>query len=125
MLGYGATLAVGIGIPIPILDEDILEHTLVTDSDILAPVVDYSKTYPQREPEVIAEASYAELKSGNIKLQGKNIPCASLSSYSRALEIANNLKDWIEKGLFLLSEPVAQLPGVESGIVFKSLNERL
>jgi uncharacterized protein (DUF39 family) len=125
MLGYGTTLAVGIGIPIPVLNEEILNYTLVTDADILAPVVDYSKAYPQREPEVIAEISYADLKSGNIKLQGKNIPCASLSSYSRALEIASSLKKWIEKGQFLLSEPVTELPGVESGIVLKSLNERL
>jgi uncharacterized protein (DUF39 family) len=73
MLGYGASLAVGIGIPIPILNEEILGYTLVTDDDILAPVVDYSKTYPQREPEILAEISYAELKTGSIKLNGKNV----------------------------------------------------
>jgi uncharacterized protein (DUF39 family) len=124
MLGYGVTLAVGIGVPIPILDEEILQYTLVTDADILAPVVDYSKTYPQREPDVLAEVSYAELKSGAIKLQGKEIPSASLSSYSRALEIATTLKDWITHGQFFLSEPVAHLPGVDAGIILKTLNER-
>lgn len=124
MLGYGVTLAVGIGVPIPILDEEILQYTLVTDADILAPVVDYSKTYPQREPDVLAEVSYAELKSGIIKLQGKEIPSASLSSYSRALEIATTLKEWISSGRFLLSEPVAHLPGIDAGITFKALNER-
>ena len=124
MLGYGVTLAVGIGVPIPILDEEILQYTLVTDADILAPVVDYSKTYPQREPDVLAEVSYADLKSGIIKLQGKDIPTASLSSYSRALEIATTLKDWITSGQFLLSEPVAHLPGVGAGITLKTLNER-
>ena len=124
MLGYGVTLAVGIGVPIPILDEEILQYTLVTDADILAPVVDYSKTYPQREPDVLAEVSYAELKSGAIKLQGKEIPSASLSSYSRALEIATTLKDWITHGQFFLSEPVAPLPGVGAGITLKTLNER-
>ena len=124
MLGYGVTLAVGIGVPIPILDEEILQYTLVTDADILAPVVDYSKTYPQREPDVLAEVSYADLKSGIIKLQGKDIPTASLSSYSRAVEIATTLKDWITSGQFLLSEPVAHLPGVGAGIILKTLNER-
>jgi uncharacterized protein (DUF39 family) len=124
MLGYGVTLAVGIGVPIPILDEEILQYTLVTDADILAPVVDYSKTYPQREPEILAEVSYAELKSGSVKLQSKDIPCASLSSYSRALEIATTLKEWINLGRFLLSEPVAHLPGINAGITFKALNER-
>ena len=124
MLGYGVTLAVGIGVPIPILSEEILEYTLVTDADILAPVVDYSKTYPQREPDVLAEVSYAQLKSGTINLQGKSVPTASLSSYSRALEIARTLKGWIETSKFLLTEPVAPLPGVEAGISFKALNER-
>ena len=124
MLGYGVTLAVGIGVPIPILDEEILQYTLVTDADIMAPVVDYSKTYPQREPDVLAEVSYADLKSGIIKLQGKDIPTASLSSYSRALEIATTLKDWITSGQFLLSEPVAHLPGIGAGITLKTLNER-
>jgi L-aspartate semialdehyde sulfurtransferase len=90
----------------------------------LAPVVDYSKTYPQREPDILAEVSYAELKKGRIQIQGKEIPSASLSSYSRALEIANTLKDWITRGQFLLSEPVAYLPGIDAGIAFKALNER-
>ncbi|MGD0856465.1 MAG: homocysteine biosynthesis protein [Dehalococcoidia bacterium] len=123
-LGYGATLTVGIGVPIPILNEEILEYTLVTDADILAPVVDYSDAYPNRKPDVLAEVSYAELKSGNIVVDGKEIPTASLSSYPGALEIANTLKDWIKKGAFLLTEPVAPLPGVESGIKLKTLEER-
>jgi len=123
-LGYGATLTVGIGVPIPILNEEMLKYTLVTDADILAPVVDYSDAYPNRKPDVLAEVSYAELKSGNIVVDGKEIPTASLSSYPGALEIANTLKDWIKKGAFLLTEPVAPLPGVESGIKLKTLEER-
>ena len=123
-LGYGATLTVGIGVPIPILNEEILKYTLVTDADILAPVVDYSDAYPNRRPDVLAEVSYAELKSGNIKVDGKEIPTASLSSYPGALEIANMLKNWIMKGAFLLTDPVAPLPGVESGIKLKTLEER-
>jgi uncharacterized protein (DUF39 family) len=123
-LGYGATLTVGIGVPIPVLDEEVLKYTLVTDADILAPVIDYSETYPQRKPDVLAEVSYAELKSGKITVDGKEIPTASLSSYPGAVEIANTLKKWIKKGDFLLSEPVAMLPGVESGIKLKGLEER-
>ena len=125
MLGYGATLAVGIGIPIPILDEEILHYTLITDADILAPIVDYSKNYPQREPDVLGEVSYAELRSGKISFQGKDVPTASMSSYPRAVEIATTLKELIASGKFLLSTPVAQLPGADSGIKLKSLNERL
>jgi uncharacterized protein (DUF39 family) len=123
-LGYGCTMTVGIGVPIPILSEEMLRYTLVTDSEIFAPVVDYAEAYPQRKPDVLAEVSYAELKSGKIKIQRQEVPTASLSSYPGAVEIAGTLKEWIKKGEFLLTEPVAPLPGVESGIVFKSLEER-
>jgi uncharacterized protein (DUF39 family) len=123
-LGYGATMTVGIGVPIPVLSEEILRYTMVTDSEIFAPVIDYAEAYPQRKPDVLAEVSYAELKSGTIKIQGQEVQAASLSSYPGAVKIAGILKEWIKKGEFLLTEPVAPLPGVESGIVFKPLEER-
>jgi uncharacterized protein (DUF39 family) len=124
MLGYGCNLTVGIGVPIPILNEEILGYTTVTDAEILAAVIDYSNAYPNMKPETLGEVSYAELKSGKVKLKGKEIPTASLSSYSRAMEIAQTLKEWIAKGKFLLAQPVAPLPGVEAGIKFKPLKER-
>jgi uncharacterized protein (DUF39 family) len=117
-------MAVGIGIPIPILSEEILRHTLIRDEDILAPIVDYSETYPQRQPDTLGEVSYAQLKTGQIEVQGKQLPTASLSSYPKAVEIAQTLKEWIQKGEFTLSDPVAPLPGAESGIIFKNLEER-
>lgn len=123
-LGYGTTLTVGIGLPIPILSEEILRYAAVKDADIFAPVVDYSKAYPERQPDVLAEVSYAELKSGHINLLGKEVPTASLSSYYKAVEIASTLKEWIKRGRFLLTEPVAPLPGAEAGIIFKPLEER-
>jgi len=124
MLGYGSTITVGIGVPIPILSEEILRYTAVKDADIITPIVDYSEAYPQRKPDILGEVSYARLKSGRIEVQGKEVPTASLSSYPRAVEIAQILKEWIQKGEFLLSELVAPLPGVESGITFKNLEER-
>jgi uncharacterized protein (DUF39 family) len=124
MLGYGVSMAVGIGVPIPILNEEILRYTAINDAEIFAPVIDYSSIYPNREPDTLGEVSYAELRSGKIKVQGKSVPTAALSSYPRALEIANTLKDWILKGEFLLTEPVASLPGPDSGVVFRALNER-
>ena len=123
-IGYGCTMTVGIGVPIPILSEEILLHTTVTDEEILAPIVDYSEAYPQRKPDVLGEVSYAQLRSGKIKVQDKEVPTASLSSYSRAVEIASTLKEWIKKGQFTLTQPVALLPGVESGIKLKGLEER-
>ena len=124
MLGYGCTITIGIGIPIPILSEEILQYTTVSDADIFASVVDYSEAYPRMKPDILGEASYAQLKSGKITIQGKEVPTASLSSYPRAVEIATTLKEWILSGKFLLTGPVAPLPGIESGITFKPLKER-
>jgi uncharacterized protein (DUF39 family) len=87
-------------------------------------VVDYSRAYPQMESDILAEVSYAQLKSGKVIIQGKEVPTASLSSYPRAVEIATILKEWILSGKFWLTQPVAPLPGIESGIIFKPLKER-
>jgi L-aspartate semialdehyde sulfurtransferase len=124
MQGYGSTMAVGIGVPIPVLSEEILKYTTVTDAEIFAGIVDYSDAYPQRRPDVLGEVSYAQLKSGQIEVNGKKVPTSSLSSYPKAVEIAQTLKDWIKKGEFTLTEPVAPLPGVEAGIKLKALEER-
>ena len=124
LLGYGCNITVGIGVPIPILNEEILQYTMVTDGDIFAPVVDYSQAYPQMKSDILGEVSYAQLKSGKIIIQGKEVPTASLSSYPGAVEIATILKGWILSGKFLLTEPVAPLPGIESGITLKPLKER-
>jgi len=124
VLGYGCSLTVGVGVPIPILSEEILQYTAVSDEDILAWVIDYSDAFPQLKSDILAEVSYAELKSGKIKIKGKDVPTASLSSYPRAVEIAGILKEWIQTGKFFLTEPVEPLPGVESGVTCKPLNER-
>jgi len=124
MTGYGVNLTVGIGVPIPILDEEILEYTAVRDEEIYAPVVDYSRTYPEGNSEVLGEVNYAQLRSGMITVQGKEVLTGSLSSYARAREIAEILKGWIRQGEFFLSEPVQLLPSIDSGITFKWLRER-
>jgi uncharacterized protein (DUF39 family) len=108
--GYGCSLSVGLGIPIPILNEKMAVYTAITDADIFTQVVDYSHDYPQGTGQTLGEVSYAELKSGSIRLNGEDIATVPLSSTVRAREIAQMLKDWIAKGKFLLGEPQAMLP---------------
>ncbi len=124
MLGYGPSLTVGVGVPIPILSEKIFRHTLVTDADIVAPVIDYATAEPQRLPDTLGEVTYAELRSGRITVQGREVPTSSLSSYPRAREIASILKEWIAQGTFLLTQPVAPLPGPDSEVGYHHLVER-
>jgi uncharacterized protein (DUF39 family) len=124
MLGYGTSLGVGIGIPIPLIDEEMAFYTSVADEEILAPIVDYSRAYPQVEPEILGEVSYKDLRSGKIRVGKKEVPTGSISSLVKAREIAQKLKSSIQKGEFLLTEPVEPLPGKEAGIAFKAFKER-
>ena len=123
-LGYGATMFVGLGIPIPVLDEEMAFFTSRADDDFYAQVVDYSGDYPQRIPGSLCEVTYAQLKSGKITVKGKEVPTFPISSYSKAREIASALKGWIESGSFTLTSPVEQLPGPDSGISLVTLDER-
>ena len=108
--GYGVSLSVGVGIPIPILNPGILKRTTVRDRDIYAPVIDYSEDYPNRRSRIITRLSYEEMKRGEVSIEGKTVEVGSLSSYSKAKEIAHLLKDEIEAGDFLVSKPIARLP---------------
>lgn len=118
MLGYGCSLAVGVGVPIPILSEEMARYTGVSDDEIYTQVIDYGNDYPTGEAKSLALVSYGELKSGKIRFNGREVPAVPLSSYVRALEIANILKDWIQNGEFLLTEPQVMLPTLEKGRPF-------
>ncbi len=111
LLGYGCSLAVGLGVPIPVLNEEIAMRTGISDEEIVTQVVDYGDAYPKGKGESLAEVTYAQLRSGTITLNGKKIKTAPLSSYVRSREIAEILKDWISNGSFLLGEPQELLPG--------------
>jgi len=111
LTGYGVSLAVGVGIPIPVLDESIARAAGKDDDEIFAPVIDYSQDYPYGKEKAIALVSYKELRSGIVKLGKKEIPSFSWSSLKKAREIAAILKKKIRAGSFLLGDPTAALPG--------------
>lgn len=110
ILGYGCSLAVGLGIPIPITNEEMAMRTAISDEDIVTQVVDYGRDYPLGKSRCLLEVTYAQLRSGSIKIGGKDVPTAPLSSYVRAREIAETLKKWISEGRFVLGEPQEILP---------------
>ncbi len=110
MVGYGCSLALGLGIPVPVLDEDMARFTGVTDEDLFTQIIDYGNDYPKGEAAGLGQVSYAELMSGSIRFNGQDLATVPLSSRTRALEIAETLKRWIEKGEFLLGEPQERLP---------------
>ena len=111
--GYGTSLAIGVGVPIPVLNKDIMKNCAITDDDIYANMMDYSITSSNRP--VMKQYSYAELKRGVIEYEGHGIRTSPLSSYRNARAIANELKDWIEKKEFELTVPSFKLP--DTGVV--------
>jgi len=110
ILGYGVSLAVGIGVPIPLLNEEIALHTAVSDDEIYAQIVDYGADYPNGIKKNYGFVSYAQLKSGTINFNGKEVQTVPLSSVAKAREIAEILKKWISKEKFTLGEPQFTLP---------------
>ncbi len=122
--GYGVSLMLGLGVPIPVLDEEIARFTGIRDRDIVAPIVDYSRGYPYSERGPLGHVTYEQLRKGVITVEGVEVPTASLSSYPKAREIAEILKQAIASGEFEVSRPVQLLPSADSGLTFKPLRER-
>ncbi|MCL2785837.1 MAG: homocysteine biosynthesis protein, partial [Methanomassiliicoccaceae archaeon] len=106
--GYGTSLAVGVGVPIPILNENVMKSCSVTDDDLFAKVTDYGVC--SRSRPVLGSVSYAQLKSGKIECNGRTMRTSPLSSYKYARKVAGELKEWIETEKFELTVPSAPLP---------------
>jgi uncharacterized protein (DUF39 family) len=105
---YGSSLMLGVGVPLPVLQEEVVRHCAVQDQEIVAPVVDFS--IPRRVRPTFGLVSYAQLKSGRITIEGKTVRAAPLASIFLSRQVALELKKWIEAGQFRLTEPVAPLP---------------
>ena len=108
---YGITMYVGIGIGIPVIDEEMVEFLKVTDEDIYTEIYDYSVA--RRSKPSYGRVNYKQLRSGSVIINGKKALTGSLSSYSMAREIAGLLKKWILEGSFTLTNPVIHLPSEE------------
>lgn len=105
---YGPSLMLGVGVPLPVLNEEVVERCGVQDKDLVAPIVDFS--IPRRVRPTFGLVSYAQLKSGRVTIEGKTVRTAPLASLFFSRQIATELKQWIEAGTFTLTEPVAPIP---------------
>jgi len=107
---YGVTLYVGVGIPIPLVNERVASTAALRDDETFVDIRDYGvPTRPDLRP-VVKHVSYKELRSGKVTIGEKDVPSSSLSSYKVAREISEILKKWILEGKFLLTKPVEPLP---------------
>jgi len=103
MTGYGVTLYVGLGVPLPVIDREVVRATAVREEDISVDIVDYG--IPSRDRPCVRKVTYAELRSGAVEINGEEIRTSSLSSFNRARRVAGALKDWISAGKMELSLP--------------------
>jgi len=103
--GYGASISVGLGIPIPILNEEILKYTSVSDKEIFTQIIDYGHDYPEGISKSYGQISYAELKSGTITIKGRHVPTVPMSSMVKARKIAQILKTEIQRSRFYIGVP--------------------
>ncbi len=99
---YGVSIFVGVGVPIPVLDEDIARRVMIRNSQIETNIIDYGS--PAHD--VLGRADYGSLYAGEIALNGKKIRTAPLSSLKVAREIAEILREEITSGRFLLTAPL-------------------
>jgi len=117
--GYGATLFVGIGIPIPILDADMARFTAVSNREIETKIIDFGVA--RRERPVVRKVTYEELISGKVEINGEEVRVSPLSSFYMAEKIMEELKRQIERGEFFLTAPVDRIPARE---IFKPMRQR-
>jgi L-aspartate semialdehyde sulfurtransferase len=106
--GYGASLMLGVAVPLPVLNEAVVAACAVRDEDLVAPIVDFS--IPRRVRPTFGLVSYAQLKSGKLNIDGKLVRVAPLASLYLSREVSIVLQQKIRAGEFLLTEPVAALP---------------
>lgn len=112
--GYGVSSFVGIGVPIPVLDEDIAATLALTDADLTATIYDYG--VQRRSRPSLGTVSYAALRSGCIEVEGKRVPTGPISSLPKARAIAAELKRWVAEEGFTLSAPAQLFPQVGSQV---------
>ncbi len=105
---YGVSSFVGIGIAIPVLDEDLARTLALTDEDIEATIFDYG--VQRRSRPALGRVTYAQLRTGEIEVEGRKVPTGPISSLKVARSIANELKRWVAEEHFTLVPPLEPLP---------------
>ena len=103
---YGVSLFVGIGIPIPVLDEEMARRVSISNREIQTSVLDYGSPGMPK----LGQVTYEQLRSGSIKIKGQKVRTAPVASLAKARTIARILKEWVQKGDFLIQEPIGMFP---------------
>ncbi len=107
---YGVSMFVGIGIPIPVLNVEMAKRVSINNSQIFTSVLDYGSPGSPK----LGQVTYAQLRSGEIEVNGQKVRTAPVASLAKARAIADILKKQIQKGDFLIQEPIQMFPSSTS-----------
>lgn len=102
LTGYGCGMAAGVGVPIPVLDEEVAAGCGVSDAEVELKVVDFSNDFPAASSRIMGVTTMEQLNQGVIEVGDRQVPTVPMSSRIRSVEICNTLKEWIESGRFML-----------------------
>ncbi|MBP7506568.1 MAG: homocysteine biosynthesis protein [Prolixibacteraceae bacterium] len=103
---YGVSMFVGIGIPIPVLNVEMAKRVSINNNQILTSVLDYGSPGSPK----LGQVTYAQLRSGEIEINGQKVRTAPVASLAKARVIAEILKKQIQQGDFLIQEPIQMFP---------------
>ena len=117
---FGPVLFIGVGIPIPLLDEETARNISITDENIHSTLVDFS--IPRRTKPTFGQCTYEELRTSTVVINKKPTLTAPLSSMSYAIEICSELKKSITKGDFYLTKKTSD---ISLSVELKKLDSRL
>ena len=112
--GHGAALLVGVAAPVPLINEAVARQAACGDEDLEAPVLDVA--IPRRLRPCLGSVSYAQLKSGTIRVEGRRVTAAPAHSPRLAEAIGGELIRQLEEGRFPLRLPLQPLSG-RSGLI--------
>ncbi|MFN5220807.1 MAG: homocysteine biosynthesis protein, partial [Cyanobacteriota bacterium] len=105
--GHGSALLVGIAAPIPLINGKVARQAATPDEELEAPVLDVS--IPRRIKPSFGGVPYSLLRSGQLQVNGHQVPVAPSHSPGLAAAIAAELVTRLQEDRFPLRLPLLPL----------------
>ncbi len=105
--GHGSALLVAIAAPVPLLNPATALAAAAGPEQLQTPVLDVA--IPRRIKPALGSVAYAQLASGSIEVNGRQLRCAPAHSPRLAAEIATELVHRLQRNHFPIRLPVLPL----------------
>jgi uncharacterized protein (DUF39 family) len=105
--GQASGLLVAMAAPVPLVNGTVARQAALDNGQLEAPVLDFA--IPRRVKPSFGSASYAQLHSGQLELEGRRLRCAPAHSPRLAASIAEELAEQLRAGRFPIRLPLLPL----------------